>query len=104
MEFGRSSPVGHLRAIDSRTYYVSGKIVDNGANPVSGVKISFGLVNLGQVGVTTSDTKGKFRMELPLGEYVIIPSKEGLSFDAPSVLISLNEKGLKMDFVASPAP
>ena len=91
-------------AIDSRTYYVSGKIMDNGANPVSGVKISFGLVNLGQVGEATSGTNGKFRMELTLGEYVMIPLKEGHVFDPPSVPFSLSEKGFKMDFIVSPAP
>jgi hypothetical protein len=91
-------------AIDPRTYSISGKVVDGNGNPVSGVKFSFGLVNLGQVDETTSETNGKYRTQLPLGEYVMIPSKEGLSFDPPSVPFSLNEKGFKMDFVASPAP
>jgi len=91
-------------AIDPHTYSVSGKIVDSSGNPVSGVKLSFALENLGQVGATTSDGTGKFKTALPLGEYVMIPSKAGYAFDPASVPFSLSEKGYKMDFIASPAP
>ena len=91
-------------AIDPRTHLISGKVVDGTGNPLSGVKISFGLINLGQVGETTSGTNGKYRMDLPLGEYVMIPSKEGYTFDPPSVPLSLSERGFRMDFTATPAP
>ncbi len=91
-------------AISPHTYTISGKITDAGGNPVAGVKLSFALENLGRVGSTASDGKGKFKMALPLGEYVMIPSKEGYAFDPASVPFSLTEKGYKMDFVASPAP
>ena len=91
-------------AIDPHTYSISGTIVDSNENPVSGVKLSFALENLGQVGSTTSDGKGKFKTALPLGEYVMIPSKEGYTFDPASVPFSLTEKGYKMDFTASPTP
>ncbi len=91
-------------AINPRAYSISGKIVDLSGNPVSAVKLSFGLENLGQVAQTTSDGSGKFKTALPLGEYVMIPSKDGQIFDPPSVPFSLTEKGYKMDFTASPAP
>lgn len=91
-------------AINPHAYSISGKIADASGNPVSGVKLSFALENLGQVGSTTSDGAGKFKTALPPGEYVMIASKEGLIFDPASVPFSLSEKGYKMDFVASPAP
>ena len=91
-------------AISPHTYSISGKIVDPSGNPVSGVKLSFGLENLGQVGQATSDGNGKFKTALPLGEYVMVPSKDGQIFDPLSVPFSLTEKGYKMDFTASPVP
>ena len=91
-------------AIAPHTYSISGKIVDSSGNPVSGAKLSFGLENLGQVGQPHRTASGKFKIALPLGEYVMIPSKDGQVFDPPSVPFSLTEKGYKMNFIASPAP
>ena len=91
-------------AIDPHTYPVSGKILDPKGNPIPGVKLSFGLQNLGQVGSTTSDGSGKFKTTLPLGEYVMIPAKDGYAFDPASVTFSLTEKGYKMDFTGTSSP
>jgi hypothetical protein len=91
-------------AIDPCTSPVTGKVADQNGKPISDVKISLGLISLGQVGETKTEKNGRFRMELPVGEYVVIPSKEGYTFDPESVSIQLFEMGHRMNFVASPAP
>ena len=91
-------------AIDPCTSPVLGKVADQNGKPISDVKISFGLISLGQVGETKTEKNGRFRMELPVGEYVVIPSKEGYTFDPESVSIQLFEMGHRMNFTASPAP
>jgi hypothetical protein len=91
-------------AIDPCTSPLTGKVADQNGRPISDVKISLGLISLGQVGETKTEKNGRFRMELPVGEYVVIPSKEGYTFDPESVSIQLSEMGHRMNFVASPAP
>ncbi len=91
-------------AIDPCTYPVLGKVTGKDGKPVPDVKISFGLVSLGQVGETKTENNGRFRIELPLGEYVVIPSKEGFTFDRESVSIQLSEMGHRVEFTALPAP
>jgi hypothetical protein len=91
-------------AIDPCTYPLLGSIEDRNGKPIGDVKISFGLVSLGQVGETKTDKHGKFRMELPVGEYVVIPTKDGDTFDRESISIQLSERGYSMEFTASPAP
>jgi hypothetical protein len=88
-------------AIDPCTHPVIGRVEDKSGKPVSDVKLSFGLVSLGQVGETKTDKRGNFRMELPAGEYVVIPSKEGYFFDRASVSIQLSEMGHKLEFTAT---
>jgi hypothetical protein len=91
-------------AIDPCTYPVIGKVETKNGKPIADVKISFGLVSLGQVGETKTDKHGRFRMELPVGEYVVIPAKDGYTFDRESISIQLSEMGYRMEFTASPAP
>jgi len=104
-------------AIKPETCRVTGKVTDSGGNPLADVQISFGLVSLGQVGKTTSGSTGKFRQDLPAGEYVAIPSKPGYIFHPESIAFQLPGKnlssssvsfprniGYKMNFTASPVP
>ncbi len=91
-------------AIRPHTYPVRGEISDTDGNPISGVKISFGLLSLGQAGEATSGHRGTFSIRLPLGEYTVVPSKEGYVFTPVSSRISLTEEGFDLQFAASPAP
>ena len=89
-------------AIDPYTFPIKGEVLDSNGNPLVDVKISFGLISLGQVGETLTGKNGKFQTRLPIGEYVVIPSKTGYTFDQP-VMIQ-HERGVsKIDFVAYPA-
>jgi hypothetical protein len=87
-------------AINPCTYPVIGKVEDKNGKPIADVKVSFGLVSLGQVGETKTDKHGRFRMELPVGEYVVIPTKDGYTFDPESISIQLSEMGHRMEFTA----
>jgi hypothetical protein len=87
-------------AINPRTYWIWGKVTDEKGKPVDDVQISFGLVSLGQVGETTTGCWGRFWKELPVGEYVAVPIKEGYAFDPPSITFQLSEEGYKMEFKA----
>jgi hypothetical protein len=90
-------------AIAPKTYLITGKVLDVHGNPVEDVQISFGLLSMGQVGKSTSDSKGKFQEGLPAGEYVITPFKVGYTFEPATVQINL-KKGLKKNFTAHPTP
>jgi hypothetical protein len=89
-------------AINPVEYPVWGKICDSNGHPVAGVKMSFGLISLGQMGETQSDKIGKFRMDLPKGEYVVIPSMAGYRFEPESIQIQLLETGFQKNFTAHP--
>lgn len=79
-------------AIDPRTYPVEGKVLDISGHPIADVKITFGLLSLGQVGEATSRRhSGKFHIDLPAGEYTVIPSKGGCTFTPGSLAISLSD-------------
>jgi hypothetical protein len=92
-------------AINPRTYPVKGKVLDSNGNPIPDVKITFGLLSLGQVGEATTSLGeghfggGKFHIDLPAGEYTVIPSKEGCTFTPVSLSISIFDKehGLERD-------
>ena len=91
-------------AINPRTHWVMGKVTDGNGNPVDDVKISFGLVSLGQVGETTTGSLGRFWHQLPVGEYVAVPVKEGFVFEPESISFQLSEMGYRMEFTALPVP
>jgi hypothetical protein len=91
-------------AINPRTHWVMGKVTDGNGNPVDDVKISFGLVSLGQVGETTTGSWGRFWHQLPVGEYVAVPVKEGFVFEPESIAFQLTEHGYEMKFMAYPVP
>jgi len=86
-------------AIDPRTYPIDGRVTDQDGQPVADAKVTFSLLSLGQVGeVITSSGKGhskkktvtgKFHIDLPAGEYTVVPSKEGYTFTPASFSISL---------------
>jgi hypothetical protein len=94
-------------AIDPRTYRVSGKVLDGNGKNVPDVKVAFSLLSLGQVGeaTTSSETgyfkkkfgRGKFQIDLPVGEYTVIPSKEGCSFTPASLSISIPDPECDLD-------
>ncbi len=86
-------------AINPHTYRVTGKVLDETGKGTSDVKLAFSLLSLGQVGETTTSTAGgsgrkkveggKFQIDLPTGEYTLIPYKEGCTFVPASLSISL---------------
>jgi len=95
-------------AINPRTYPVSGKIVsDSSGNGIPDVRLAFSLLSLGQVGEATTSTGrgyskervegGKFQIDLPVGEYTVIPSKEGCSFKPTSLSISIPDPECDLD-------
>jgi len=85
-------------AIDPRTYRIEGTVLDSSGHPISDVKITLGLLSLGQVGEAfTSGRLGKFQIDLPAGEYTLVPSKEGCTFTPASLSISVAERGPDRD-------
>jgi hypothetical protein len=91
-------------AIHPRTYAVWGNIADSRGKPVRDVQISFGLISLGQVGEGISSSMGIFRKDLPEGEYIAIPSKQGYTFEPESIKFHLSDTGYRMEFRAYPVP
>ncbi len=94
-------------AIDPRTYSLAGRISDSNGKGVPDVRLAFSLLSLGQVGEATTSAKighskksveaGKFRIDLPVGEYTVIPSKEGCSFTPASLSISIPDPECDLD-------
>jgi hypothetical protein len=94
-------------AIDPRKYSVAGTVLDEKGKGIPDVKLAFSLLSLGQVGeATTSASKGhskkgieagKFRLDLPVGEYTVIASKEGCSFTPASLSISIPDPECELD-------
>jgi len=94
-------------AINPRTYPVSGKVSDSNGEGVPDVKVTFSLLSLGNVGeATTSSTgghfkkrfeSGKFQIDLPAGEYTVVPLKDGCTFTPASLLISLPDPECDLD-------
>jgi len=99
-------------AINPATYPLSGMVFDGSGEGIADVKITFSLLSIGSVGeATTSSTgghfkkrveNGTFRIDLPEGEYTIVPSKEGCTFTPASLSISLpdSERDLDLDYAA----
>jgi len=91
-------------AIDPYTVRIWGKVEKENGKPIADVRLSIGLVSLGQVKEATTDKWGRFYVDLPAGEYVIIPSKEGYQFGPESVSIQLSEHGRRLEFTGVPVP
>ena len=85
-------------------YWVWGNVADSKGKPVRDVQISFGLISLGQVGGDASSSMGTFRKDLPEGEYIAIPSKQGYAFEPESIKFHLFQMGYRMEFTAYPVP
>jgi hypothetical protein len=96
-------------AINPRTYPVSGKVSDSSSGKgISDVKLTFSLLSLGNVGeAATSSARehfkkkvesGKFQIDLPTGEYTVVPLKEGCTFTPASLLISLPDAECARDY------
>jgi len=95
-------------AINPRTYPVSGRVSDSNGEGVPDVKLTFSLLSLGNVGEATTssggghfkkrDQSGKFQIDLPAGEYTVVPSKVGCtSFIPASLSISLPDPECDLD-------
>ncbi len=94
-------------AIDPRTYRVGGKVSDSSGEGIADVKLAFSLLSLGQVGEATTSAGGryfkkgfgggKFSIDLPAGEYTVIPAKEGCIFTPASLSISLPDAECDLD-------
>lgn len=81
------------------TYSISGVVNDSSNKPVSGVTIS------DRSGHTTkTDTNGNYKFDnLPVGTYVITPSKGAVSFSPPNKTVILPSK-VSQDFEAHKTP
>jgi hypothetical protein len=90
-------------AIDPCTVRVTGKVEKSNGKPIADVRLSVGLMSLGQVKEVTTNKGGRFHADLPEGEYVIIPSKEGYKFSPASISIQLSEHGRTLEFTGTPA-
>ena len=95
-------------AINPRAYPVSGKVSDSSSGQgVPDVKLTFSLLSLGNVGEATTSSAsgdfkkrfqhGKFSIDLPAGEYTVVPSKEGCTFTPASLSISLPDAECDLD-------
>jgi hypothetical protein len=95
-------------AINPRTYPVSGKVSDTSSSKgVPDVKLAFSLLSLGNVGEATTSAgggyfrkrveSGKFYIDLPAGEYTVVPSKEGCTFTPASLSISIPDPECDLD-------
>jgi hypothetical protein len=88
-------------AIDPRTYPLDGKVSDSSGKGVPDVKITFGLLSLGQVGEAISSSKhfgnGTFKIGLSAGEYTVVPSKAGCAFTPASLSISIPDAECDLD-------
>jgi hypothetical protein len=95
-------------AINPRTYPVSGKVSDSSSGQgIPGVKLTFSLLSLGNVGETTTSSGGghfkkrfeggKFQIGLPAGEYTVVPLKDGCNFTPASLSISLPDPECDLD-------
>jgi hypothetical protein len=94
-------------AINPRTYPVNGKVSDDSGQGVPDVKLTFSLLSLGNVGEATTlsgggnfkkrDQSGKFEIDLPGGEYTIVPLKDGCTFTPASLQISLPDPECDLD-------
>jgi hypothetical protein len=91
-------------AIKPHEYPVMGFVTDERGYPIKDVDITIGLELLGQVEVVKTGFFGRFRTELPLGEYVFKPVKEGYTFEPESIPIQLSWSGHRMKFTAKPQP
>jgi hypothetical protein len=91
-------------AINPWTAPVWGKVEKENGKPIADVRLSIGLISLGQVKEITTDKWGRFYVGLPAGEYVIIPSKEGYQFGPESVAIQLSEHGRRLEFTGTQVP
>jgi hypothetical protein len=95
-------------AISPRTYPFGGTVTDSSSgNGIPDVKLTFSLLSLGNVGETTTssggghfkrwDQSGKFQIDLPAGEYTVVPFKEGCTFTPASLVISLPDPECDQD-------
>ena len=94
-------------AINPRTYPIEGKVTDDSGKPMAEVKITFSLLSIGQVGEAASSSYkghfkrnvegGKFHVDLPAGEYMVVPLKEGCTFTPASLSISLPDSECDLD-------
>jgi hypothetical protein len=99
-------------AINPRTYPVSGKVSDSSGEGVPDVKLTFSLLSLGNVGEATTlsggghfkkwDQSGEFHIDLPAGEYTVVPSnvpskERCTSFIPASLSISLPDPECDFD-------
>ena len=91
-------------AIDPVKYPIRGSILDPKGNPVAGVQISFALASMSQVGMATSGADGKFWKDLPIGQYVVAPIKDGYIFKPDAVRIDISHGADRIDFKAYPVP
>lgn len=74
--------------INPTVYPVGGMVLDSTGKPIPDVTVTFGMQSLGQVGAAKSKSSGDFLINLPSGEYTLIPSKDGCSFTPGSISIN----------------
>ncbi len=81
--------------INPAVYPVAGVVRDSTGKPIPGVTVAFAMLCLGQVGAAKSKSSGNFQIDLPSGEYTLIPSRDGCSFTPGSISINFEKPGRK---------
>lgn len=77
-------------------YFISGRVTENGSNPVPGVTISDGAGH-----TATTDSNGDYVLDgLQANAYTLIPTMSGYSFSPPSRTVILPPNATNQDFVA----
>jgi hypothetical protein len=92
-------------AIDPVDVLLSGRVSDLQGAPLGGVQMSVGLISLGQVESAMTDSRGRYKAWVPVGEHVLTPFKEGCVFNPPSRAFCLGPVSeVNKDFVGSCVP
>lgn len=82
------------------TYSISGRVTDNGGNPISGVTVS-----AGGGGTASTNSNGDYSLGgLAGGSYTVTPSASNYTFTPASRAISVPPNATGVDFVLNGAP
>ncbi len=82
--------------------YIAGTVRTASGNPVSGVLMT--LADGGVVSTTLTGQNGDYTVHLPSDSYIVIPSKDGWTFDPGNIVVPVGEEGVSgIDFTGSAA-
>ena len=82
--------------------YIAGRVTTATGKPVSGVLMT--LADGGIVFTTTTDQNGSYTVHAPVDNYIVIPAKQGWTFDPQTRVVALGESGMTgVDFTGTAA-